>query len=73
MIGPGKYDDLCTQARDAAKAQGAILLILGGEHGSGFSAQLPAQTTLRIPEFLRDVADGIERAVKDDAERMGES
>jgi hypothetical protein len=63
MIGPGKYDDLCTEAREAAEAEGAILIILGGNKGPGFSAQLPMTVDLRIvAALLREVAGQIERS-----------
>jgi hypothetical protein len=61
MIGPGKYDDLCTVIRERAKARGVILIIFDGEHGSGFSVQADLLTTLRLPEILRRTADQIER------------
>ena len=60
MLGAGKYDDLCTYVREAAQAQGALLIILGGNKGSGFSIQADLVTTLRVPEILRRVADQIE-------------
>jgi len=59
-VGPGKYDDLCTYARENAKAEGAILLIFHGEKGSGFSCQADLMTTLSIPHLLRQMADQIE-------------
>lgn len=37
--GPGRYDDLCTQVRDAADARVAFVLIIGGDAGSGFALQ----------------------------------
>lgn len=60
MIGPGKYDDLCTAAREQAKAEGAILIIINGEHGGGFSCQTTLETALKLPRILRDMADDIE-------------
>ena len=38
-IGPGKYDDVCTLAREAAGAEVACVIILNGNKGSGFSMQ----------------------------------
>ncbi len=61
MIGPGKYDGVCRQARAAAKASGCLLIVFNGEHGHGFSAQLPIEAAGAIPRILRDVADQIER------------
>ena len=59
--GPGKYDVLCTIAREAAGAQGAILIVINGRSGSGFSAQLPPDSVGAVVEMLRSVADEIER------------
>ena len=60
-LGPGKYDHICTQAREQAKAGGALLIVFGGEHGDGFSMQATAETTVSLPAILRMVADDIER------------
>lgn len=61
MIGPGKYDDLATLARFRADARGVILIVIEGNHGSGFSVQAPAATTLALPAMLRLMANEIER------------
>jgi len=42
-IGPGKYDAVCTQVREQTKAQAVALMVLQGEHGSGFSNQCPLE------------------------------
>jgi len=55
-IGPGKYDDLCTQAREGAKATGAVLIIMEGNKGAGFSVQAPPELLMFIPGFLREIA-----------------
>lgn len=60
MLGAGKYDQLCTYVREQAGAQGALLLVLGGTKGPGFSLQADLVTTLRLPAILRDLADQIE-------------
>ncbi len=62
MIGPGEYDDACTAARESTKAEGVILIVYGGEHGNGFSAQLPEYIVERMPDVLRQVADQIEKS-----------
>lgn len=61
LNGPGKYDAIATQARTDAKAAGVILIVFGGEHGQGFSAQLTPEILITVPEILRDVARQIER------------
>jgi len=60
-LGPGKYDELCTLARERAKALAAVVIIIDGEHGSGFSVQGPAALTLDLPCILRLLADDIEK------------
>jgi hypothetical protein len=60
MIGPGRYDELCTEAREKAKAWGAVLIIFEGDKGYGFSAQLPPDELRKVPAVLRYLADTIE-------------
>lgn len=61
-LGPGKYDDLCTAARVAAKAPCAVLLmVIGGERGDGFSLQaIDYDLTADLPALLRSIARQIE-------------
>jgi anion-transporting ArsA/GET3 family ATPase len=61
-LGPGKYDDLCTAAREAAKARGVLLIVIDGAHGSGFACQADLQTTATLPDLLEKVARDIRRA-----------
>lgn len=63
-VGPGKYDDYATTVRLGARAKGVILLVLGGEKGSGFSVQADGPTTLQLPALLRNIADQIEADLK---------
>jgi hypothetical protein len=37
MTGPGKYDQVCTEALETAQAECVLLIILNGNRGSGFS------------------------------------
>jgi hypothetical protein len=65
MTGPGKYDPICTKAREDAKAGCALLIILDGEHGHGFSAQFTDHSYVELlPATLREVAKQIERNVR---------
>jgi hypothetical protein len=64
-VGPGKYDDLATIVRENAGAAGAIVLVIDGCDGSGFSVQATAEITARLPRLLRYMADEIERAQPD--------
>jgi hypothetical protein len=69
-LGPGKYDDLCTKAREEAGAAGCILIIFDGKSGHGFSAQLPPGVLPFAPILLRDVADQIEKSIPSDLRDM---
>jgi len=55
-LGPGKYDAACTAARLATKARGALLIVIDGEHGNGFSCQAEPAVLLTLPELLEDIA-----------------
>lgn len=59
-LGPGKYDDWCTKVREETQAEGVILVVIGGEKGSGFSCQLTLEDLSGIPVVLRTIADEIE-------------
>jgi hypothetical protein len=62
-LGPGKYDEVCTVAREACAAQGVILIVFGGSNGNGFCVQAPLEIQFAIPKILRDLADKIETDV----------
>jgi hypothetical protein len=58
--GPGKYDDVATDVRTKTQAEGVIVLVINGNRGGGFSAQLTPAMTFAMPQILRDMADQIE-------------
>lgn len=41
-LGPGKYDDLCTYVRVESGAVMALVIVVGGNRGDGFSVQVLA-------------------------------
>lgn len=60
--GPGKYDDACTDAREATRAVACVLIVLEGDKGNGFSVQTLEPALLPVlPALLRQVADEISR------------
>jgi hypothetical protein len=61
MIGPGRYDDLCTLVRDKSNAAGAIVIVIDGTHGSGFSCQCGPDLLLALPDILESIARQIRR------------
>lgn len=61
-IGPGKYDDLCTYVREQVgitNGGGVIVIVVGGNRGSGFACQSDINTTLALPDVLESVAKQI--------------
>lgn len=64
-VGPGKYDKECTRVRERYRAAGAVVIVIGGTKGEGFSMQLRSDIEPRtIVTVLRTVADEIERSTQ---------
>lgn len=61
-IGPGKYDELCTVVREGAQAEGAVVIVIGGNRGSGFSVQ----GSLAVHKLVRDTLVRMTTVVHDD-------
>lgn len=61
MIGPGKYDDLCTMVREKSGAKAVLVIVIDGDKGTGFSCQADLATVLILPEMLEYVADKIRK------------
>jgi hypothetical protein len=59
MIGPGKYDDLATGVREQAKADGVVIIVIGGDKGNSFCVQADYETTLGLPDLLEMMAKQI--------------
>jgi hypothetical protein len=57
MIGPGKYDDTCTIVREMTNAVTAVVVIIDGNKGSGFSLQtINPVHILSLAEMLENIA-----------------
>jgi len=63
MQGPGIYDEDLTEIRENLDAKGAILIVIEGKKGSGFSCQISKLVTLNLPSILRQLADQIEKDI----------
>jgi hypothetical protein len=63
MIGPGKYDDLCSYVTVKTgidkRGGGVILIVINGDKGNGFAVQADLATTLAVPEMLEHIAQQI--------------
>ena len=63
-LGPGKYDEITTEVRNTTEAHGVILIVVGGNLGSGFSVQtMDRRFAEMIPALLRNMAEQIENDV----------
>jgi hypothetical protein len=60
MMGPGKYDDALTVARQLCGSTGAALIVFEGDKGPGFACQTDLLMLRRLPHVLRHLADEIE-------------
>jgi len=58
--GAGKYDPQLVHALADAGAKCGVLMVLNGNHGSGFAVQATVQQLLHLPGILRSMADSIE-------------
>lgn len=67
-FGPGKYDSICTIARQRAKARAVLMMVFDGRHGSGFSVQAPIDIQVALPRILRDIASQIEASMEPDSD-----
>lgn len=64
MMGPGKYDDICTLVRERVgmtdqSSGGVLLIVLGGNKGAGFACQSDFVTMMLLPDMLEDIAKQI--------------
>ena len=58
-LGPGKYDQICTEIREKTNASGVIVIIIDGTLGNGFSCQVDQKLILKLPDILEFMAKEI--------------
>ena len=63
--GGGKYAEQLNLALAAAGAKRGVLVVLDGTEGPGFSAALYEEETKEVPKLLRQVADAIDKDIKE--------
>ena len=62
---PGRYDDICQWAAAATDASAIVVLIVGGNKGSGVSiGALDPQFLARLPGLLRFLSDELKRQLE---------
>lgn len=62
--GPGKFDSLCTYVREQAEAQAAVVLVVNGRLGNGFSVQAERELPLLV---LAEMLETVARQMRADA------
>lgn len=64
LNGPGKYDNECASVIESTQAAMALVIVIGGNKGHGFSVKAESsigETLIKnIPATLRRIADDIE-------------
>lgn len=63
MIGPGKYDKACTMVREMTAATCAMVVVIGGNKGAGFSVQTTAPLNAAA---LASLLEHIARQLRED-------
>lgn len=62
--GAGKYDDLCVEVLRKTNADCAIVLVVNGNRGNGFSVNsLDHDFIFILPDILEDIASQIRQDV----------
>lgn len=65
--GAGKYDDLCVGVLQKANADCAIVIVVNGNYGSGFSVNTIDESFIfKLPELLEHMAS----MIRDDISRL---
>lgn len=63
LNGGGKYDEQCERTLFELNAAGVLLIVLGGNKGTGFSmSAIEVSIVEDVPEILEDVARQIRAA-----------
>ncbi len=63
-IGAGKYDDVCTVAREATQGDATLLIVLNGNKGDGFACQIMAKNPLQAVLMQSALAEILEHTAK---------
>lgn len=66
MLKPGKYDAEAEALLQKLGAEGLILIVVGGQKGSGMSVKSNPVLLAALPGLMRTVADMIELEVSED-------
>ena len=56
---PELLDAACVQVRDMTQARCAVVIVIDGDSGSGYSIVGPLDAQVLLPDILRKVADSL--------------
>jgi tRNA A37 N6-isopentenylltransferase MiaA len=70
MVAPGKYDKHAEQLINELGAQGLVLIVIGGNLGTGMSVKSDVVMLAALPGVLRHTADMIESEVRADVRQI---
>lgn len=61
-VGPGRYDELCTYVREQSQALAAVVIVVDGNKGSGFSVQTftPLNLIVLLEQVVKDLRAGLD-------------
>lgn len=64
MIGPGKYDTEAMKLLRKLKADGILLIVIGGPKGQGCSVKLSPDLAKEAPAILEQIASSLRADIK---------
>jgi hypothetical protein len=53
----GLFDTACTRVRDMTRARCAVVIVIDGESGSGYSVVGPLEAQVLLPDIVHKIAD----------------
>ena len=59
-----KYDDISERLRIALRAQGVVVLVIDGRHGTDVSLRVPEHMEPHLPALLRKLAEGLAEEIE---------
>ena len=55
----GLFDTACNHVRDMTRARCAVVIVIDGESGSGYSVVGPLEAQVLLPDILHKIADNL--------------
>ncbi|CAE6859367.1 hypothetical protein R69776_08046 [Paraburkholderia nemoris] len=55
----GLFDTACSYVRDVTRARCAVVMVIDGKSGSGYSVVGPLEAQVLLPDILHKIADSL--------------